>query len=142
MPDAGSRRIVLDSSFLIAFHNAGDVHHDAARAAMSDLVEGRWGPALLPEYVFLEVTTVLAARKDLSTAVDVGETLLAAEEVRFAPCSDVFLDAFEVFRSQPDAGLSFADAAVVALARRYGATRVATFDRDFRGLDGIDVVPG
>ena len=51
--------VVLDSSFLIACHNTRDVHHAAAAQAMSPLTAGRWDPVLLPEYVLLEVVTVL-----------------------------------------------------------------------------------
>jgi predicted nucleic acid-binding protein len=43
--------IVLDTSFLVAFHNSRDVHHGAATGPMAEIVGGRFGPALLPEYV-------------------------------------------------------------------------------------------
>lgn len=135
--------IVLDSSFLIAYHNAGDVHHPAARETMQRLVAGEWGPALLPEYVFLEVTTVLLARRSLPTAVSVGETLLGAREVELVPGSHLFLDAWSIFRRQPEGvRLSFADAAILAVARRRGADLIATFDRDFEAFPEVSVVPG
>ena len=35
--------IVLDSSFLIAFHNRRDVHHVAAASAMEALLHGDFG---------------------------------------------------------------------------------------------------
>lgn len=134
--------VVLDSSFLIAHHNTRDVHHHAARRGMERLLAGEWGPALLPEYVFLEVVTVLLARRGLRTAVSVGETLLGAREVEFVPCSDLFLDAWSTFRRQPEGvSLSFADAGVLAVARRRGATRIATFDRDFEVFPEVTVVP-
>lgn len=83
--------IVLDSSFLVAYHNSRDVHHAAASKTMEPLLKEEWGRILLPEYVFLEVTTVLARRRDLQTAAIVGDTLLNAREIEFVPCSDVFL---------------------------------------------------
>lgn len=96
----------------------------------------------MPEYVFLEVTTVLAARVSLSLAAAVGQTLLQARELELVPCSDVFLEAFSIFRSQGQRGLSFTDAPIVSIARREGASRVATFDSDFAGVEGLTVVPG
>jgi len=33
--------VVLDSSFLIAFHNSRDVHHSAAARAMDELITPR-----------------------------------------------------------------------------------------------------
>ena len=47
--------IVLDSSFLIAFHNERDSHHNAAYGLMERFLAGDWGRGLLLEYVFLEV---------------------------------------------------------------------------------------
>lgn len=132
---------MLDSSFLVAFHNARDVHHRAAATAMEPLLEGAWGEILLPEHVFLEVVTVLAARRSLAAAVEVGDLLLSARELEFVPCSDAFRESWSLFRDQREGKLSFADAAIVAVARRRGASHVATFDRDFEDLAGLALVP-
>lgn len=133
--------VVLDSSFLVAVHNQSDVNHPAAKEAFDRLVKGEWGEILLPEYVFLEIMTVLAARRDLTTAVSAGEILLGAREIEFVPCSAHFLEAYRIFREQPAFHLSFADAGVVAIARARGATTVATFDDDFRAVPDLEVVP-
>ncbi len=133
--------IVLDSSFLIAFHNETDVHHSKAVDVMDRLVAGGWGPALLLEYVFLEVVTVLRMRLDLASAVSVAEALLNAREIEFVPCSEVFMEAFETFRTERGSALSFADAPIATVARRHPPGLVATFDNDFSALDGLTVVP-
>ena len=132
--------VVLDSSFLIAYHNQRDIHHPVAAPAMERLVRGEWGRVLLLEYVFLEVVTVLLARRGIQTATSVATALLQAGEVDFVPCSDVFLETWDTFRGQAGNALSFTDAAIVTVARQRGG-RVATFDADFRDLDGISVVP-
>ncbi len=133
--------ILLDSSFLIAYHNTRDVHHAAAARAMVPMMAGKWGRAALLEYVFLEVVTVLLARRGRAVAADVGRWLLQAREVDFLPCSDLFLDAFETFCHQPEEYLSFTDSAIVTVARRHAPCFVATFDRDFRTIGGLSVVP-
>jgi len=134
--------IVLDSSFIIAYHNLGDVHHEAARALMADFLDGRWGEGMLLEYVFLEVVTVLQLRLGHETAMSVGVLLLEAKELSMVPCSGLFLPALEVFRRQGDRGLSFVDSAIVAEARRHSSGHVATFDRGFEAVDGVSVVAG
>jgi len=134
--------LVLDSSFLVAFHNKADVHHSAASRLMERILEGEWQDVLLLEYVVLEVVTVLRLRVDAPTAVSVGELLLNSREIQFLPCSDIFLRALETFRAEGTAALSFVDAAIVSVARDRGPGFVATFDMDFDGLDGITVVPG
>lgn len=133
--------IVLDSSFLVAYHNQRDVHHRAAASAMDRLVAGEWGPALLPEYVFVEVVTVVLARRGHDVAARVASTLLQAREVEFVPCSEMFLDVLETFRRRHDADLSFTDAAIVTVARQRRAHFVATFDRDFRRVEGLAAIP-
>lgn len=133
--------IVLDSSFLIAYRNAGDVHHRRAAEAYERIAAGEWGPVLLPEYVFLETVTVTAARKGLREAVAFGQELLEAREAELVPCSPYFVPAFRLFRNQGDTSFSFVDAAIVHIARARGATHIATFDADFRKVPGLTVVP-
>lgn len=134
--------VVVDSSFLIAYHNTRDVHHGAAARAMVHLAAGKWGRVLLLEYVFLEVVTVLLARRGHDVAVDVGRKLLEAEEVDFVPCSELFVDALREFTDQRTRTLSFVDAAIVVAAKIHAAGHVATFDEDFREVAGLTVIPG
>ena len=134
--------IVLDSSFLIAFHNRRDVHHGPACRAMPDLIGGGFGRLLLLEYVFLEVVTVLLARCGHAITLDVADTLLNSQEVDFLPCSELFQHALDVFRTTSTARLSFTDAAIVAAARRHETKFVATFDEGFRRIEGLTLVPG
>jgi predicted nucleic acid-binding protein len=131
--------IVLDSSFLIGFHNEGDAHHAAATALMDRFLNGEWGRGLLLEYVFLEVSTVLLVRRDLGVALRVGRVLLEAEELDFVPCSDLFSETFEAFAGQGSTRLSFADAAIAHVARERADGLVLTFDDEFRKIPAIRV---
>lgn len=133
--------IVLDTSFVVAFHNSRDIHHAAAKPVMDDIVSGKWGQALLLEYVFLEVATVLLARRGLSVASSVTSVLLQSREVDFVPCSEIFLDTLETFRNQSGTKLSFVDAAIVTTASRFNAETIATFDKEFEEIKGIAIVP-
>lgn len=133
--------LVLDTSFLAAWHNTRDAHHAAARAVGERLKAGEWGRALLLEYVFVELTTVLAARRSLAAAIVIGDTLLRAREIDFVPSSDLFDAAFTLFRSQGGARLTFTDAAIVAVARHHGARNIATFDQGFSAVEGVTIVP-
>jgi predicted nucleic acid-binding protein len=132
--------IVLDSSFLIGYHNTRDTHHAEAARTMVHLAAGEWGPALLLEYVFLEVVTVLRARRGQAVALTVAEQLLNAREVEFLPCSDFFTESLRTL-ARESAALSFTDAAILTVARRERGV-IATFDADLRGLPGVTVVPG
>ena len=108
---------------------------------MVQVVTGKWGYPSLLEYVFLEVVTVLLARRGLGTATAVATTLLQARDLDFVPCSDLFLETVATFREQAGERLSFTDAAIVTVARREPPGFVATFDRAFRGIPGVSVIP-
>ena len=131
--------IVLDSSFIVAFHNERDAHHSLARGWMERFLEGEWGRGLLLEYVFLEVMTVLLRRCDIGVAARVGRLLLDAGELDFVPCSDLFPDAFRMFTRQGRARLSFADAAIAHVAKEVADGHVLTFDADLGKFPGIRV---
>ena len=131
--------IVLDSSFLIAFHNSTDVHHSEAVPLMERILDGEFGQPVLLEYVFLEVVTVILLRRDLKRAVTLAELLLDARELEFVACSELFLEAFRVFRRQEKGRLSFVDCAVLAAAQRRQPSRVVTFDQELAASRGIEV---
>jgi predicted nucleic acid-binding protein len=131
--------IVLDSSFFVGFHNERDAHHDVACILMARFLNGEWGQGLLLEYVFLEVATVLMARREIGVAARVCRLLLDAYELDFLPCSDFFSDAFEMFTHQRSTRLSFADAAIAHVARRRADGLVLTFDQELGKFPGIRV---
>lgn len=133
--------IVLDSSFLIGFHNERDAHHEAALPLMVRLLAGAWGDGLLLEYVVLEVVTVLLARRDIAVASRVGRALLDAVELEFVPCSALFAQTMDSFLGQPGTRLSFTDVALadVALSRADG--KILTFDEEFRKIAGLKINP-
>jgi predicted nucleic acid-binding protein len=108
---------------------------------MDKFLDGTWGQGLLLEYVFLEVVTVLMARRGLPVASATATSLLGARELDLVPCSGIFLETLETFRSQEETRLSFTDAAILTVARQHAEGLVATFDKAFRKLDGIHVVP-
>ena len=133
--------IVLDSSFLVAYHNSRDAHHDAAAEVMAKFLYGKWGQGLLLEYVFLEVVTVLMARRGPRVASEVADVLLGARELDFVPCSELFLDAVEPFQKQTRTRLSFVDATIVNTARQRTDGLIATFDRELSSVRGIKAIP-
>lgn len=108
---------------------------------MQHIVANDWGDPVLLEYVFLEVVTVLLARRGLNTAVDVGTVLLNAREIRFVPCSEIFHEAWKAFLTQSSRQLSFTDAALVAVGKQRGIERIATFDQGFHRVTGLTPIP-
>jgi predicted nucleic acid-binding protein len=133
--------IVLDSSFLVAYHNSRDAHHEAADEVMRRFLDGEWGRGLLLEYVFLEVVTVLMARRGPEVASEVADVLRGARELEFVPCSELFIAAVDTFQRQSKTRLSLVDAAIVNVARDRADGRVATFDCELAKFRGIQAIP-
>ena len=129
--------IVLDSSFLIGFHNGLDAHHAKASSLMHDFLDGRWGKGLLLEYVFLELVTVLLVRTGLVNASRVARLVLESEELEFVPCSELFAETVEAFTGQRNTKLSFTDIAIATTALKRADGLVLTFDEEFRKLPAI-----
>jgi len=68
--------------------------------------------------------------------------MLGARELDFVPCSELFLDAVDLFRRQTDTRLSFVDAAIAQAARARTDGVIATFARELAGVQGITAIPG
>ena len=132
--------IVLDTSFLIGFHNERDAHHQVARTLMEAFLAGNWGKGLLLEYVFLEVMTVLLMRRDLTVANHVGRILLEAEELEFVSCSDFFSTTLHNFATQTDTRLSFVDTAIATVAQRRADGLLLSFDAEFQKVPHLRVI--
>ncbi len=88
----------------------------------------------------MRTATVREFRDRATTLFKAAEPILVTRRgkiVGFFP----FLDGLEAFRTQRDGRLSVTDAAIVAVARRRNAHFIATFDRDFRRVRALSVVP-
>ncbi len=132
--------IFLDSSAIIAFKNADDIHHKSAVQMFERITSGEYGQALITEFIFSEVVTVLLLRKGLKTAAEAGQVLEEAEEISIVKASSLFESGWRVFLDQEGPKFSFVDASSIACMRERGIKYIATFDKDFAKVDGVNVV--
>lgn len=132
--------IFLDSSAIIAYKNADDINHKKAVTIFQKLNAGEYGTGVISEFVFSEVTTVLALRKSMEVAREVGNVLLEAREIEIMKSSEVFERSWEIFSSQENTALSFVDASNVACMERKKIRKIATFDKDFQRIRSIEIV--
>ncbi|MCZ7380285.1 MAG: PIN domain-containing protein [Candidatus Methanoperedens sp.] len=134
--------IFLDSSAIIAYKNADDINHKKAVDIFQKLNAGDYGIGVISEFVFSEVTAVLALRKSMEAAKEVGNVLLEAREIEIMKASEVFERSWEIFSNQEDSGLSFVDASNLACMEMRRIRMIATFDKDFLGRSEVEVVGG
>lgn len=132
--------IVIDSSLLIAALSEKDTNHARATLLVAEIRRGVWGQALVPDWVFLEVSNFVHRRSGHKKAVRVAREMADPDAGRIIPCSALFAAALELFASSAGADLSFVDAGIVAVARKTGTVNVATYDRGFHSVPGLNVV--
>ena len=123
--------IVLDSNVWIALFDADDSLHRRAQRMVSELKE----PVVLPEYVILEVATVLSQKAGKSFADLFLQKVFANRGIRVIASSQQFLEeVVQFYLSQTKERLSFVDYTLVFLSRRM---KVLTFDKNLeRTLKG------
>jgi uncharacterized protein len=131
--------IMLDSSFLIAYHNTKDKYHKRASELMPKIASGEYGNVNITEYIFDETATYLAAKQSLNKAVTVGGYLLGATELIGIARED-FDIAWNIFKSQRNTRLSFTDCTIIVVMRAHAITKLASFDMNFKSFDDIKVV--
>ena len=98
------------------------------------------GSGVISEFVFSEVTTLLALRKSLEAAKEVVNVLFEAGEIEILKASEVFESSWEIFSNQENTGLSFVDASNLACMEMRKIRKIATFDKDFLGRSEVEVV--
>jgi predicted nucleic acid-binding protein len=132
--------VVLDSSFLIAFKVLNDVHHGKAAKLMRDIVDGEYGRPFVTDYIFDEtITGILVRSKKLGLATEYGNELLRSLEI-LNVSEEIFAQAWDIFTKQRSSDLSFTDSTTLAVMSRHRIKNVATFDKDFWNIKGINVV--
>ena len=133
--------IVIDTSLLVAYWSRHDAHHEKARKAMPSIVDGSYGPALIPEYVYVEFLTVLASRAGMDATRKAITTLTLGQQFTIVRSTRLLPNAQGVFRKQDTFQFSLVDVMVLLLAWSYQPAYVATFDDGIRKHRRIVPVP-
>jgi len=122
--------IVVDTSVIVAYMNAGDDHHDRV-AAWLDLVDEDLATTPL---IVAEVDHLVAARGGPAALKALRADLAAgAYLVDWWPAATAAT--VKVANRYADTGLGLADASLVVLAERLNTTDIATLDeRHFRAV--------
>ncbi|MFB6175639.1 MAG: type II toxin-antitoxin system VapC family toxin [Halobaculum sp.] len=132
--------VVIDTGVFYAHHDEDAARHDDAVDLFDDLLSGEHGQLYTTDYVLDETVTLTRARTNSFEAADTVARRILGEDpfpnvvqlLTVGP--DDVRDAVETFRTYSDHGISFTDAATVAVCESRGLDAVASFDDDFDGL--------
>ena len=132
--------IFLDSSLIVAYLNEADENHQKAMQVVRDLAEEKYGSAVISDYIFDEVVTVMLVKsKNLVRVVRLGEKLLSATQL-IKIDEDLFNSGWKIFKQQRKTMLSFTDCTSIAVCRLNGISNVATFDEDFGKIEDFNKI--
>lgn len=131
-------RVFLDSSFWIAFRDARQTQHAAARARIADLFRART-QFISTTFVFAETHATFARSQRIRETIiaDFWENpLLHLAEVTDAD----HRAAIALLRRHADKSYPFCDAISFVIIRRLAIGRVAAFDEHFRQFGGFEIL--
>lgn len=138
--------VLLDTGVLYAFLNADDTRHEEARSLIQRVAKGELGASLVSTLIAAELLTLVRVRTKSVKLERAAISLLPMPDPALPGLrllhvdSSVLLAATPHFQKHRSRGLSFTDATHLALMASHDITRLATFDRGFRGL--VKVVDG
>lgn len=118
--------LLLDSNIWIARLNREDSQH-AKAMALFESVKERTFPIILPEYVIVEVCTVVTIRSGKEITEVFLKTARDNRLVTILPSTPAFLgNVMDLFSTRKDAHLSFVDVSLLLLST---SCTVVTFDK-------------
>ncbi len=118
----------VDTSFIVALINQRDQYHTQAINAVEQY-DGR--PLIVTDVILLEIANALA-RRYKSEAIQVIEELLSSEEVEVVPLtSELFSQAFELYKSRQDKTWGLVDCVSFVVMQRQSILSALTFDQHF-----------
>lgn len=122
--------LIVDAGPLYAAAAKGDDDHDRC----AELLASAQGPLLVPELVVCEVGYLLGDRIGAHAELAFARALAAGELIAEPVLDSEWARVEELLERYEDLPLGMADASLVALAERYGATEIASLDHRHLGV--------
>lgn len=126
-------QIVIDSNYFLAVNNSHDSLNLQA-VKLSYFVEKN--EAIISDYIFLEIVTILSQKVSRNVACQVGLALLSSANIKIITVDhSLFLDSWIIFSKLKQKNISFIDCSILATMKRYRVKQLLSFDNtDFAPL--------
>jgi predicted nucleic acid-binding protein len=128
-------RYFLDTSFLIAFFDSGDEHHEKTRELMKEIKSEE---LVISDQIFSETVNTAFSRVGYKKARDCSKYLRKSQIKIIYLNEPGFLKACKIFQENK---ISFTDCSIVSTMQILGIEKLATFDKDFKNYEEIERVP-
>lgn len=126
-------RIVVDSNYYLALVNPLDSLHQNA-VNITHQIEKK--QAVISDYIFSEITTVISQKISKQAAVELGSSLLNNPLIQMTTINhSLFLASWKIFLKLKQKNLSFVDCSILALMKQLNIKQLLSFDHtDFAPL--------
>ena len=120
--------VFADTSFYLALLSDRDQHHEQAAQLSARLRR----PAVLTEFVLLEIANAMSAARSRNSFIELWTLLRADSTVGVVPVSSDLLQAgYELYVCRQDKDWSLTDCISFVVMQRRGLTDALTADRHF-----------
>lgn len=133
---------IADTGFVVALLNRSDVMH-----SLVTNIYAQQQQILVPQTVLAEVAYLVGRNAGVATVAAFLKGLSASRFCLAALTDEDVMRVAEILEEYADSRIDFVDASVMAVAERYGTTKILTLDRrDFmlfrpRHCDSFEILP-
>ena len=130
--------ILLDASFIIAFDNERDVHHNKTLPIWIKIANGEYGQYFISDYIFDEISGVSLRKIGKEKTIN-----LCNKIIRDIPIINIdqhiFDEAWIIFE-KTKLNLSFTDCTNLVLLKLMSSKKIATFDKGFNDIKDVELI--
>lgn len=127
-----ARRVLLDTSFIVALQNRSDPRHERAKSLDRELLNER-SLSMLHWGILLEIADGYARVERRSKGLQLLEKLETEDRYLIWPLTEPLLrDGLTLYRARPDKDWSLTDCISFELMKREGIAEALTADKHFR----------
>ncbi len=136
------KSVFVDTSFLVAEHNARDLHRAIAIQTMKELTSNEpLVSFVITDYIFDEFVTFTMVKLSKSFAETIGQHILDDKRITILHIDHSrFRLAWEIFKRKKDKLWSFTDCTSFVVIQELNLQTALSFDRHFKQF-GIEVLP-
>ncbi|HLC81939.1 MAG TPA: PIN domain-containing protein [Candidatus Nanoarchaeia archaeon] len=130
--------IFIDANIFLAYDNINDANHKKGLKILEEVEAGRYGDYFTSDYIFNEIVGVTFRKKGKERAVLLGEQVL--KSVLVINVDDYLVrEAWNIF-STTKLNLNLVDCTNLVMMKITGADFIATLDKEFTRINGLEVI--
>ena len=134
----GNKMIFVDASLFLAYYGTKDVLHKNAKELWPKIESDVYGPTFTSDYVFNEVVGVVRRKVGKEAACILGNQIKETTVIVNID-NHMFEESWRLF-NKTETELSLVDCSSIIVCTLAKTKHIATFDKEFKKIEEIEVV--